>query len=66
MVYLLFGLLALIAVLLGIAVVRTLAIKAPPIVPCTTVITEEECAIAIKKLGAMVRFPLFPKMRTRI
>ena len=62
MVYLLlWGLPALIAVLLGIAVVRTLAIKAPPFVPCTTVITEEECAIAIKKLGAMVQVPSVSK-----
>ena len=44
--YLLLGLLAVIIILLGIAVVRTLLIKAPAPAACDTVITEEECAIA--------------------
>ena len=59
--YLLLGLLAVIAVLLGIAVIRTLMIKAPTPAPCDTVITDEECAIAAQKLGAMVRVPSVSK-----
>ncbi len=59
--YLLLGLLALVLVLLGIAVVRTLMIKAPAPVACDTVITEDECAIAAEKLGAMVRVPSVSK-----
>ncbi len=61
MLYVFLGLLALIAVLLGIAVLRTLMIKAPAITPCDTVISEEECAIAARKLGAMVRVPSVSK-----
>ena len=59
--YLLLGLLAVILVLLGIAVVRTLLIKAPAPAVCDTVITDEECAIAAQKLGAMVRVPSVSK-----
>ena len=59
--YLLLGLLAVIIILLGIAVVRTLLIKAPAPAVCDTVITEEECAIAAEKLGAMVRIPTVSK-----
>jgi len=59
--YLLLGLLAVLIVLLGIAVVRTLLIKAPAPAPCDTVITDEECAIAAEKLGAMVRIPTVSK-----
>ena len=61
MLYVFLGLLALIAILLGIAVVRTLMIKAPAVTPCDTVITEEACAIAAQKLGAMVRIPSVSK-----
>lgn len=61
MIYLLLGLLALILVLLGIAVVRTLAIKAPARGICDTVMTDEECATAAQKLGAMVRVPSVSK-----
>ena len=59
--YLLLGLLAAIGVLLGIAVVRALLIKAPAPAVCNTVITDEECAIAAQKLGAMVRVPSVSK-----
>ena len=55
--YFILGLLAVIAVLLGIAVVRTLLIKAPTPAVCDTVITDEECAVAAEKLGAMIRVP---------
>ena len=58
---LLLGLLAVILVLLGIAIVRTLMIKAPAPAACDTVITDEECAIAAQKLGAMVRVPSVSK-----
>ena len=59
--YIILGLLVIVVVLLGIAVVRTLMIKAPEIIPCTTQIREEECAIAAEKLGAMVRVPSVSK-----
>ena len=59
--YLLLGLLAIIAVLLGIAVVRTFMIKAPATAVCDTKISDEECAIAAEKLGAMVRIPSVSK-----
>ena len=59
--YLLLGLLAVVAILLGIAVVRALMIKAPAPATCDTVVTEEECAIAAEKLGAMVRIPSVSK-----
>ena len=47
--------------LLIIAVVRAIMIKAPAAAPCSTVISEEECAIAAQKLGAMVRVPSVSK-----
>ena len=59
--YLLLSLLAVITVLLAIAVVRTLLIKAPAPIPCETVITDEECQIAARKLGAMVQIPSVSK-----
>ena len=59
--YLLFTLLAVILALLGIAVVRTVTIKASAPTVCDTVITDEECTIAARKLGAMVRVPSISK-----
>ena len=59
--YLLFTLLAVILALLGIAVVRTVTIKASAPTVCDTVITDEECTIAARKLGAMVRVPSVSK-----
>ena len=61
MMYVLYAILAVIAVLLGIAVVRALMIKAPAVTPCDTAITEEECATAAQKLGAMVQIPSVSK-----
>jgi len=61
MIYLLLGLLAILVILLGIAVVRTILIKAPAPAACDTVITEEECTVAAEKLGAMVRVPSVSK-----
>ena len=55
--FVLLGLLALIVLLLCVAVVRTLLIKAPAPDACHTAITEEECAVAAAKLGAMVQVP---------
>ena len=59
--YVLLGLLAVILVLLGIAIVRTLTIKAPAPAACETIITKEECATAARKLGAMVHIPSVSK-----
>ena len=59
--YILLGLPAVLAVLLGIAVVRSVMIKAPAPAVCDTVISDEECAIAAQKLGAMVRVPSVSK-----
>ena len=61
MIYLFIGILAVLAILLVTAVVRTLLIKAPVPAVCDTVITEEECATAAAKLGAMVRVPSVSK-----
>ncbi|MBR5872631.1 MAG: hypothetical protein IKZ06_03200, partial [Oscillospiraceae bacterium] len=61
MLYIILGILAVIAVLLLVAVIRTLAIKAPEIKKCETKITEEEIEIAAKKLGDMVRVPTVSK-----
>ncbi len=61
MQYVIFGILGIIAVLLIIAVVRTLMIKAPAIGECKTEITPEECETAAKKLGDMVRVPTVSK-----
>ena len=49
MLYIVLGILAVIAVLLTVAVVRTLMIKAPATGECKTEITEEETEIAAKK-----------------
>jgi len=59
--YFLIALLAAAVLVLGIAAVRTMRIKAPAPAPCNTVITEEECAVAAQKLGAMVRVPSVSK-----
>ena len=59
--YLLLAVVAALAILLGIATVRALSIKAPAPAPCDTVIREEECAIAAQTLGAMVRVPSVSK-----
>ena len=61
MIYLISGLLAAIAVVAVIAVVRTLLIKAPAPVPCETIITEEEKNVCAQKLAAMVRIPTVSK-----
>ncbi len=61
MLYAVLGILGVIALLLIIAVIRTLAIKAPEIKKCDTVITEEEMNTCIEKLGAMVRIPTVSK-----
>ncbi|MBQ2302596.1 MAG: hypothetical protein II254_05060, partial [Oscillospiraceae bacterium] len=61
MQYIIFGILGIIAVLLGIAVIRTLMIKAPAIGECKTKISEEEIETAAKKLGDMVRVPTVSK-----
>ena len=61
MQYIIFGILGIIAVLLGIAVIRTLMIKAPEIGECKTEITPEEIETAAKKLGDMVRVPTVSK-----
>ena len=61
MLYVLIGILVLIAVLVGIAAIRTLMIKAPSIGECKTEITAEEMDIAAKKLGDMVRVPTVSK-----
>ena len=59
--YVLLTLPAVLLVLLGIAVVRAMMIKAPAPAVCDTVITDEECSIAAEKLGAMVRVPSVSK-----
>ena len=59
--YLLLGLLALILILLGVAVLRTLTLNPPAPAVCDTVMTDEECAIAAQKLGSMVRVPCVSK-----
>ncbi|MBQ4547514.1 MAG: M20/M25/M40 family metallo-hydrolase [Oscillospiraceae bacterium] len=61
MQYVLIGILVLIAVLIGIAAIRTLMIKAPATGKCETVITPEETETAAKKLGDMVRVPTVSK-----
>ena len=61
MTYIIFGVLGIIALLLIIAVIRTLSIKAPAIGECKTKISEEEIEIAAKKLGDMVRVPTVSK-----
>lgn len=61
MLWILLGLLAVILVLLLIAVIRTLAIKAPAPAPCETKLSQEELDTAAQKLGAMVRIPTVSK-----
>jgi len=61
MQYVLIGIPVLIAVLIGIAAIRTLMIKAPATGKCETVITPEETETAAKKLGDMVRVPTVSK-----
>lgn len=57
MMYVLIAVVAAIVVLLGIAVVRTFAIKAPEPAPCDTCLTGEELDLCARKLGQMVRVP---------
>ena len=57
MLYILFGILGVLAALLLIAVIRTFAIKAPAPASCATEITPEELSLCAEKLGAMVRVP---------
>jgi len=54
--YFLIALLAAAVLVLGIAAVRTMRIKAPAPAPCNTVITEEECAVAAQKLGEQTAY----------
>ena len=61
MLYIILGILAVFVVLLGIAVIRTLMIKAPEVKKCETEISPEEIEIAAKKLGDMVRVPTVSK-----
>ena len=53
MTYIIFGVLGIIALLLIIAVIRTLSIKAPAIGECKTKISEEEIETAAKKLPSI-------------
>ena len=50
MLYIILGILAVLAVLLGIAVIRTLMIKAPEVKKCETEISPEEIEIAAKHI----------------
>ena len=59
--FVLYGLLALIAALLAVAVIRTLCIKAPARKESSFVATAEQLDTAAKKLGAMVRVPSVSK-----
>ena len=61
MLYILLALLGILALLLAIAVVRALRLKAPAAPPCETVITEEECTVCASKLAAMVQVPTVSK-----
>ena len=61
MLYILLTLLGILALLLAIAVVRALRLKAPAAPPCETVITEEECTVCASKLAAMVQVPTVSK-----
>lgn len=61
MIYIILGILGIVALLLIIAIIRTLMIKAPKTNPCETVITEEEKALCAQKLGDMVRVPTVSK-----
>ena len=57
----LYILLGILAVLLGIALVRTALIKAPAPVSYTPEVCKEACDIAVEKLGAMIRVPTVSK-----
>ena len=57
----LYILLGILAVLLGIALVRTALIKAPAPVSYTPEVSKEACDIAASKLGAMIRVPTVSK-----
>lgn len=61
MIYIFFGILVAMAVLLFAAVIRTFMIKAPAPKKCETEITEEELELCADKLGAMVRVPTVSK-----
>ena len=61
MFYLLFSVLALIALLLGIALVRTFLLKAPKPLPCKTELTQQELDTCAEKLAAMVQIPTVSK-----
>ena len=58
MLYVILGVLL---VLLLVAVIRTLARKAPAKISYTADVSGEECEIAAEKLGAMVRIPTVSK-----
>ena len=58
MLYVILGVLF---VLLLVAVIRTLARKAPAKISYTADVSGEECEIAAEKLGAMVRIPTVSK-----
>ena len=57
----LYILLGILAVLLGIALVRTVLIKAPAPVTYTPEVSEEACHTAAEKLGAMIQVPTVSK-----
>ena len=59
--FVLYILLGILAVLLGIALVRTALIKAPAPVSYTPEVSKEACDIAASKLGAMIRVPTVSK-----
>lgn len=59
--YILLAILGVIVLVLAVAVIRTLRIKAAPPVPCTTEIAQSEMDTAAEKLGAMVRVPCVSK-----
>ncbi len=57
MIYAVYGLLAVVVILLAVAVIRTFAIKGPEKVACAPECTQEELNTAAEKLGAMIRVP---------
>ncbi|MBQ2794726.1 MAG: M20/M25/M40 family metallo-hydrolase, partial [Oscillospiraceae bacterium] len=61
MIYAVIGIIAVLAVLILVAVVRTLMIKAPEVAECKTKITQEEMDTCAQKLGDMVRVPTVSK-----
>ena len=52
---------AIVVILLLIAVIRALLIKAPAPAPCETELTTEECVICAEKLSAMIQIPTVSK-----